>query len=301
MKHTIFLFFLFNLAYSQNKSELIDCIRYIAINDSLVEYAAEGLTFDKYIISKNENYLTRKQWFDNRVNKKKYIIKEDFKLNASPKDSLINNSVSKYIYENSKKQNLAIYEYADLKNSRYRILVHNYNHYYYPKYDSIVSYILSKKVSDKSKIIVHKGVLNYDGLRLKVDSTNSKSHHCFHNIKLLDGYNYSLYYFKSKSEVEKHIRSEVKFLTARLPGFERNVSNITVNEKVYNIKQIFGNHLYGNKKEGYRTIYDNIIITWGKMGGQYIFIKAKKDFIYDKNDLIITDEYMDVLEQVASF
>lgn len=292
--NVFFLLLIFNFAFSQNNSELVNRIRYIQFNDSVVNYSVEGYIFQKHSCLTDEDFRNTKKIFAKYLNKKKYSLSDSRAI-----ISLKNNNITKIIYENPSKSNCVFYDYTNSNNSKNSISFINYKDYPSLKFDSIAKYIIDEQISSESKINAYKDFVDFDGIKLKVDSTKSLHDNYAHAIQSISGYQYSFYYFKSKFEVEKFIKSEVKHLSSRLPKFNKTEFDVEINQNEYIVKQVFGNHLYGNKKEGYQTIYDNFLISYAKKGDKYLFIKAYRGKIYDEKEVKLTDEFTDILRQIS--
>lgn len=294
MKSIFFFLLFFNLGFSQNNSELIDRVKFIQINDSVIDYLVEGLVFQKQTCLKEEGFQILKKTFDTFLNKKKYSL-----IDSNTMVSFKNNNVTKNIYENPMKKKCIFYDYTNSNNSKNRISILNYSDYSSFKFDSIAKYIIDEQISNKSKIDTHKNFADFDGIKLNVDSTKSFHDNYAHGIQSINGYKYSFFYFKTRSDVEKYMKLEVKALSQRLPGFKKEEYEVEINQNQYDVKQLFGNHLYGNKNDGYKTIFDNFLITYIKKGDKYLFIKAYRGKIYDKKEVIMIEEFVDVLKQIS--
>ncbi len=281
-------------AISQNQKKIDKQLRFIKTNEQTTQYTFDGLFFDKITYPDKKSAKKGKAKIKHAL-KSSYHIKENKQKIILP-DSTEIRKIDFYCKYHKKR---GVFYQCYHKDGKYESL--NIGIYrdkdQLQVLDTLATQIFSNTEFKSNEVRFTNNVLNFDNLKFEVDTTYFSDKTCGRSgFKTENGYRYYISLFDSKKHAEKYIEQN---LINRKGDPIKNKYIVDLDDQSFEVYRFHSIHFVKQKEnEKSKKTYTNFILSCFKYKNLYMGIITLKGYIYDKKELIIDNEFIDVLKQV---
>lgn len=281
----ILSFFLVTSKVASQEKE-IPLLRYLTLSNGDLQFTYDGLIFYKQTrFDKREVKEIRKDL--------KEALRDPYHVKKRKKTIVFSDSLevkkTQYYCKLEKKQGVFYKHSIDKKNTFVNIGATYNDLEKIKRLDTVVAKILKNEIPKSNKIVIDKGVLFFDKLKIQIDTVHFNNKLCcgLNLFKSKNGYLYQLSLFDSKLTAQENVTEFL--LKNKIRGIE-NKYVVEIDDENFDVFRF--DYTSDNKN------YENNILSFFKYKSKYMVVKSHKCCIDNSRELKIPSEFLSILKQV---